>query len=94
MKPAIIVTLAILLTSLSANTVYALTDTEQEDSTVDFTNGDKGCDDNHQNCEHVAGQDGLPFCDKDDSGSCYDRFDNHDEFCSKHPNDDSCGGGK
>jgi len=39
------------------------------------------------------GVDGLPFCDKDDSGSCYDRFDNHDEFCSKHPNDDTCGGG-
>jgi hypothetical protein len=40
------------------------------------------------------GVDGLPFCDKDDSGSCYDRFDNHGEFCSKHPNDDTCGGGK
>jgi hypothetical protein len=42
----------------------------------------------------VDGLDGLPFCDKDDSGGCYDRFDNHDEFCSKHPNDDTCGGGK
>jgi hypothetical protein len=47
---------------------------------------------------HAAGNrngvDGLPFCDKDDSGSCYDRFDNHAEFCSKYPNDDTCGGGK
>jgi hypothetical protein len=29
-------------------------DTQQEDSTVDFKNGDKGCDNNHQNCQHYA----------------------------------------
>jgi hypothetical protein len=43
----------------------------------------------------VDGLDGLPFCDLHNTGDgCYDRFDNHDEFCSKHPNDDTCGGGK
>jgi hypothetical protein len=43
----------------------------------------------------VDGLDGLRFCDLDNTGGgCYDRFDNHDEFCSKHPNDDTCGGGK
>jgi hypothetical protein len=43
----------------------------------------------------VDGIDGLPFCDLHNTGAgCYDRFDNHDEFCSKHPNDDTCGGGK
>jgi hypothetical protein len=29
-------------------------DTNQEGGTVDFNNGDKGCDNDHQNCKHVA----------------------------------------
>jgi hypothetical protein len=29
-------------------------DTNQEGGTVDFKNGDKGCDNDHHNCQHVA----------------------------------------
>src|SRR5438093_12855268 len=28
-------------------------DTNHEGGTVDFNNGDKGCDNNHNNCQHV-----------------------------------------
>ena len=28
-------------------------DTNHEGETVDFNNGDKGCDNNHNNCQHV-----------------------------------------
>jgi hypothetical protein len=31
-----------------------------------------------KNAGNRNGVDELPFCHKDDSGSCYDRFDNHD----------------
>lgn len=29
-------------------------DTDHEGGTVDFNNGDKGCDNDHHNCQHVA----------------------------------------
>jgi hypothetical protein len=29
-------------------------DTDQEGGTVDFNNGDKGCDNDHHDCQHVA----------------------------------------
>jgi hypothetical protein len=33
-------------------------DTNQEGGTVDFKNGDKGCDNDHKNCQHVAKHNG------------------------------------
>lgn len=36
---------------------------------------------NDPTCTGKNGRDGLPFCDLDKTGSCYDRFDNHPDYC-------------
>ncbi len=41
-------------------------------------------------CNSEKGRDGLPFCDLvKNAGSCYDRNDNPEEYCSKYSNLDS-----
>jgi hypothetical protein len=41
-------------------------------------------------CTGKTGRDGLPFCDLVKRGSCYDRFDNHPEYCKHFPKDSTC----
>jgi hypothetical protein len=41
-------------------------------------------------CTGKTGRDGLPFCDLVKRGSCYDRFDNHPDYCKHFPKDPTC----
>jgi hypothetical protein len=41
-------------------------------------------------CTGKTGRDGLPFCDLVKRGSCYDRFDNHPDYCKHFPKDRTC----
>jgi hypothetical protein len=41
-------------------------------------------------CNGKKGRDGLPFCDLTNAGSCYDRFDNHDDYCRHFSKDPTC----
>jgi hypothetical protein len=52
----------------------------------------KDCKTNPQDltCTGKNGRDGLPFCDLVKRGSCYDRFDNHPDYCKHFPKDPTC----
>jgi hypothetical protein len=41
-------------------------------------------------CNGQKGRDGEPFCDINDKVTCYDRFDNSEDYCKQFANDPFC----
>jgi hypothetical protein len=74
--------------ALSPKEQSKLTDTQKEDSTVDFNNGDNKCDESHENCGDAKGSCGPGF--KLRKGNCVkDVFINVHKKSSGGSNSDS-----
>ena len=77
--------------TLSPKEQSKLTDTQKEDSTVDFNNGDNKCDESHENCGDAKGSCGPGF--KLRKGNCVkDVFINVHKKSSGGNNDGSYNG--